>query len=63
MWCETCCNGTDLGIGSSCSVCGTIKKVVGYRKVHQPQNQLDADSGAPIISLMRKINRKFRSKK
>ena len=59
MWCESCCDGTDLRAGGTCNVCGTSRQVVGRQKCEYPQTQADEEQG----SLVTKIIRKIRSKK
>ena len=55
MWCESCCNGSDLRSGDTCSVCGTSRRVVGRREWEYPQTQVDEENGIPITRLFRKI--------
>jgi len=53
MWCESCCDGTDLGPGDTCNACGTTSKVVGYYKLEYPMTKEDEDRKIPIIEFER----------
>jgi hypothetical protein len=48
MSCESCCDGTDLGAGDSCSCCGRHNDIIGYRKCEYPMCEADEDRDIPI---------------
>lgn len=49
--CESCAGGTDLGPGETCNVCGTTRKIVGYRKCEYPMYDSDERNDIPITEL------------
>lgn len=51
MWCESCVDGNDLRVGSSCSVCGRSRVIVGYRKCEVPMTKEDENRDILITKI------------